>query len=287
MARVKNDVQYVFIHPSWRGGWCWDKVIAIMRAWGREAHAPDGPGHGSRLQEIENVTLADYPRVYTEYIEENGLDRVVLVGNSIGGLMAQLTMQEIPDKVVHGIWYMGFVLADGETLLDACPPEFADIVPSITDNRYPVPPHEIIRSRWMQDMTAEAQTADLARWQPQPMRSFTDAADLKRFYENPQVQAIPKSFINGVKDMTFDWKWRWAWDPRLSKRLGEFSYAEVPGAHCCFNCHPEELAAAVIDLAEYEFRGEAYATEELWRKSPTFLGTTNAAPSAPPSQTIS
>jgi hypothetical protein len=134
----------------------------------------------------------------------------------------------------------------------------------------------------MQDMTAEAQTADLARWQPQPMRSFTDAADLKRFHENPQVQAIPKSFINGVKDMTFDWKWRWAWDPRLSKRLGEFSYAEVPGAHCCFNCHPEELAAAVIDLAEYEFRGEAYATEELWRKSPTFLGTTNAAPSAPP-----
>ncbi len=273
MARIKSDVQYVFIHPSWRGAWCWDKVIAIMRAWGREAHAPDGPGHGSRLQEIENVTLADYPRVYTEYIEENGLDRVVLVGNSIGGLMAQLTMQEIPDKVVHGIWYMGFVLADGETLLDACPPEFADIIPSITDNRYPVPPHEIIRSRWMQDMTAEAQTADLARWQPQPMRSFTDAADLKRFHENPRVQAIPKSFINGVKDMTFDWKWRWAWDPRLSKRLGAFSYAEVPGAHCCFNCHPEELAAAVIDLAEYEFRGEAYATEELWRKSPTFLGT--------------
>ena len=43
MARIKNDVQYVFIHPSWRGGWCWDKVVAIMRAWGREAHAPDGP----------------------------------------------------------------------------------------------------------------------------------------------------------------------------------------------------------------------------------------------------
>ena len=42
MARVKNKVQYVFIHPSWRGGWCWDKVIAVMKAWGREAYAPDG-----------------------------------------------------------------------------------------------------------------------------------------------------------------------------------------------------------------------------------------------------
>jgi hypothetical protein len=34
------------------------------------------------------------------------------------------------------------------------------------------------------------------------MRSFTDKADLKQFYTDPRVQAIPKSFINGVKDMT-------------------------------------------------------------------------------------
>ena len=271
MARVKNNVQYVFIHPSWRGGWCWDKVIAVMKAWGREAYAPDGPGHGSRLDEIESVTLADYPRIYAEFIEEQGLDRVVLVGNSIGGLMVQLTMQEIPEKVVHGIWYMAFILADGECLLDACPPEFSEIVPTIDDNRYPVPPHDVVRSRWMQDMTGEEQTADLERWQPQPLRSFTDKADLKRFFEDRRVRAIPKSFINGVKDMTFDWNWRWAWDPRLSGRLDDFSYAEVPGAHCCFNCHPEELATAVIDLAEYEFRGEAYATEELWRRSPSYL----------------
>jgi pimeloyl-ACP methyl ester carboxylesterase len=271
MAKVKDDVQYVFIHPSWRGAWCWEHVLYTMRAWGREAYAPDGPGHGSRLDEIEGVTLADYPRIYADFIEKKGHDRVVLVGNSIGGLMVQLTMQEIPDRVVHGIWYMGFVLADGESLLDACPPEFSHVVPEVKDNRYPIPPLDIVRSRWLQNMTAEQQTADLERWQPQPMRSFTDKADLKRFYEDPAVRAIPKSFINGVKDMTFDWDRRWAWDPRLSGRLGEFTYAETPGAHCDFNTNPEELAAAVIDLAEYEHRGEAYAREELWRKSPRFL----------------
>jgi len=30
------------------------------------------------------------------------------------------------------------------------------------------------------------------------------------------VQKIPKSFINGVKDATFDWEYRTAWDPRLA-----------------------------------------------------------------------
>ena len=234
MAKVKDNLQYVFIHPSWRGAWCWDQVLSIMQAWGREAYAPDGPGHGSRLHEIERVSLADYPRVYAEFIKQRNLDRVVLVGNSIGGLMVQLTMQEIPDRIVHGIWYMAFVLADGECLLDACPPEFSKVVPEVHDNRFPIPPIEVVRSRWMQTMTAEQQTADLERWQPQPMRSFTDKADLKRFYNDPKVQA-------------------------------------TPGAHCDFNSHPEELATAVIDLAEYEHRGEAYAREELWRKSPRFF----------------
>jgi pimeloyl-ACP methyl ester carboxylesterase len=118
MAKVKDNLQYVFIHPSWRGAWCWDQVLSIMHAWGREAYAPDGPGHGSRLHEIERASLADYPRVYAEFIKQRNLNRVVLVGNSIGGLMVQLTMQEIPERIVHGIWYMAFVLADGERLLD-------------------------------------------------------------------------------------------------------------------------------------------------------------------------
>jgi pimeloyl-ACP methyl ester carboxylesterase len=279
MARVKDNLQYVFIHPSWRAGWCWDQMLSVMRAWGREAYAPDGPGHGSRLHEIESVSLAEYPRVYAEFIEERNLDRVVLVGNSIGGLMVRLTMQAIPDRIVHGIWYMAFILADGECLLDACPPEYSQVVPEIHDNRFPIPPADIVRTRWMQTMTAEQQTADLERWQPQPMRSFTDKADLKRFYDDPKVQAIPKSFINGVKDMTFDWDWRWAWDPRLSGRLKKFTYAETPGGHCDFNSHPEELAAAVIDLSEYQHRGEAYAREELWRKSPRFVDSGLSRPS--------
>ena len=69
MAKVKDKLQYVFIHPSWRGAWCWDQVLSVMRAWGREAYAPDGPGHGSRLHEIERVSLADYPWVYSEFIQ--------------------------------------------------------------------------------------------------------------------------------------------------------------------------------------------------------------------------
>lgn len=270
MARLKENVPYVFIHPAWRAAWCWDKVLDVMAAWGREAYAIDCPGHGTRFHEIEHVTLADYPKAVAEFIEERNLNRVVLVGNSTAGLILQLTAQEIPEKISHLIWYMAFILADGESIADAAPGDPSMDIEKITNNQYPVPPHSIIRERWMQDMTAEQQTADLQRWQPQPLRTRTDKPDLKRFYNDPRVQAIPKSFINGVKDVCFDWEHRKAWDPRLSGRIKNFTYAEVPGSHCCFNSHPEELALAVIELAEYEYRGEAYAREQLWLKSPRF-----------------
>jgi pimeloyl-ACP methyl ester carboxylesterase len=266
MARLKQDVPYVFIHPAWRGAWCWDRVLEIMRSWGREAYAVDCPGHGARIHEMATAKLADYPRAVIEFIEERKLDRVVLVGNSTGGLINQLVAQEIPERVSHIIWYMAFILKDGESILDACPPEYSIGIDKITDNRYPLPPLDHVRERWMQDMRAEEQTADLKRWQPQPLRSFADKPDLKRFYNDPRVAAIPKSFINGVKDVTFDWEYRKAWDPRLSGNICDFTYAEVPGSHCCFNCHPEELVQAVIELAEYEHRGELYARERQNRK---------------------
>lgn len=101
MASVKANVPYVFLHPAWRGAWCWYKVLAVMEAWGREAYGVECPGHGSRLEEIEDVALADYPRAVVEFIEERGLDRVVLVGNSTGGLVCQLMAQEIPDRIAH------------------------------------------------------------------------------------------------------------------------------------------------------------------------------------------
>ena len=49
MARVKEDVPYLLIHPAWRAAWCWDKVLGVMQAWGREAYAVDCPGHGPGL----------------------------------------------------------------------------------------------------------------------------------------------------------------------------------------------------------------------------------------------
>ncbi len=79
MARIKQNLSYVFIHPAWRGAWCWDKVLAVMKGWGREVYAVDCPGHGTRFHEINSVTLVDYPKAVVGFIDEYKLNNVVLV----------------------------------------------------------------------------------------------------------------------------------------------------------------------------------------------------------------
>lgn len=101
MAGVKANVPYVFLHPAWRGG-----VVLVQ---GPRRHGGLGPGGLRRRlpgprepsRGDRDVALADYPRAVVEFIEERGLDRVVLVGNSTGGLVCQLTAQEIPDRIAH------------------------------------------------------------------------------------------------------------------------------------------------------------------------------------------
>ena len=47
-----------------------------------------------------------------------------------------------------GIWRLS--LPTENAFSTPVPPEFSKIVPTIDDNRYPVPPHDVVRSRWMQ-----------------------------------------------------------------------------------------------------------------------------------------
>lgn len=163
MGRTKKNLSYVFLHPARRAAWCWDKVVSLMQGWGRAAYAIDCPGHGSRLQEMRDVTLTDYPKAVVEFIKQRGLSNVVLVGNSTGALICQLTAQEIPERIAHLIWYMAF-LFEGRRVH---PRRMSARVQRRRQSNEGQPISGStsfrIRERWMQDMKAEDQTADLRR----------------------------------------------------------------------------------------------------------------------------
>jgi pimeloyl-ACP methyl ester carboxylesterase len=49
---------YVLVHGAWHGGWCWDRVVSLLKRVGHNAVALDLPGSGSDITPIADVTLA-------------------------------------------------------------------------------------------------------------------------------------------------------------------------------------------------------------------------------------
>ena len=51
---------YVLIHGAWHGGWCWDKVVPLLKKKGHHTEVPDLPGHGKDNTPIREISLQAY-----------------------------------------------------------------------------------------------------------------------------------------------------------------------------------------------------------------------------------
>ena len=102
----------VLVHGSNHCAACWDSVLAHLVA---PAIAVDLPGRGSRSTTIEGVTLDDCVQVVIESADQAGLDRVVLVGHSLGGMTVTETAWRHPERVARLIYVAGSVPAPGDS----------------------------------------------------------------------------------------------------------------------------------------------------------------------------
>jgi pimeloyl-ACP methyl ester carboxylesterase len=108
---------YLLVHGAWHGGWCWDKVVPLLRRAGHDVVAPDLPGHGNDLTPISGVTLAAYVERVREVLEAQA-EPVVLVGHSMAGVVITQTAEICPDKIECLVYLCAFLPANGECLAD-------------------------------------------------------------------------------------------------------------------------------------------------------------------------
>ena len=117
-ARVQDRGRtFVLVHGAWHGGWCWDKVSALLRQAGHNVAAPDLPSHGRDNTPISGVTLAAYVERVRSVIEAQ-TEPVVLVGHSMAGVVITQTAEICPEKIRCLVYLCAFLPANGECLAD-------------------------------------------------------------------------------------------------------------------------------------------------------------------------
>jgi pimeloyl-ACP methyl ester carboxylesterase len=82
----------VLIHGMWCTGANFDRIVAGLKPRGHACHVPTLPAHevGARHPEVGNKSLTEYLSFLEDYVrQQNFAEAPILVGHSMGGLLAQ------------------------------------------------------------------------------------------------------------------------------------------------------------------------------------------------------
>ena len=101
----------VLIHGAWHGGWCWDGVIAELRAAGHSAEAPTMPGQAPG-DDRSKVRFEDYVNRIVDVLRKQP-SPAVLVGHSSAGFLLQASAPKVAEKISHLVFLNAFILPDG------------------------------------------------------------------------------------------------------------------------------------------------------------------------------
>src|SRR5690349_14997844 len=110
---------FVLVPGFWLGGWVWERVAGELRAAGHEAYPVTLTGLGDRAHEATpRVDMDTHAADVAELLTGAGLEEVVLVGHSGGGMAVQLVADRAPGRIARAVYVDSGPLPDGMRQFD-------------------------------------------------------------------------------------------------------------------------------------------------------------------------
>lgn len=110
---------FVLIHGASHGGWCYDRVAAILRSQGHRVFAPTLAGLAERVSmDARHINLTTHIDEVVALFEQEDLRDVVLCGHSYGGMVIAGVADRIPDRISNLVFLDAVVPEDGKSMND-------------------------------------------------------------------------------------------------------------------------------------------------------------------------
>ena len=117
---------YILVHGSAHGSWCWQRVVPLLEDMGHNVTAADLPGNGHDDTPLADVTLETYAEFLCGVLDSQD-GPSVLVGHSLGGISISRTAELRPDKVAVLVYLTALMLQDGESFTGVASAEPAEV----------------------------------------------------------------------------------------------------------------------------------------------------------------
>jgi len=204
--------RFVLVHGAFVGAWVWGPLLARLKAEGHTAEAFDLPGLGDDQTPVRDVTLTACAARLCEVLAAR-CEPAVVVGNSMGGVIATQGAACCPQRVSALVYVAAFWPKNGQSLIDLTKlPEGADdqVQANITiEGNPPVAIMSAAASRpALYDSCAEDVAAQaIQRQRPQPIAPFVTPV------------SIPPGALDAIKSYYVLCKRDRAIPPALQRRM--------------------------------------------------------------------
>lgn len=185
--------QYLLVHGTSHGGWCWRYVSDLLTRAGHRVFSPTLTGLGERAHlRSPEIGLATHIDDIVGVANAEELDQFILVGHSYGGYVITGVCDRLRERVAHVVYIDAPNPKSGASNAQGRSPEqLAMAFGPLTDGyllpvkptasvQLGVPPEDIANTEWLK-----------RRLTPQPVKSWTDAIQLF----NGGSEGLPRTYI--------------------------------------------------------------------------------------------
>jgi pimeloyl-ACP methyl ester carboxylesterase len=198
----------VLVHGGAHGAWCWEPTIAHLTAPVVAVDLPPvevrgGPRRHEQVPALLTVTVDDWAKAVVADLDRADIGRAVLVGHSLGGLTICEVARRAPDRVAHLVFVSAAVPPEGQSVIDALPPDLAELSRNATrailggelDAAVMALDDTRLLEMFGNDMTADQQAFLLAHTGSEAVRPMIEP--VTRIGIPP---ALPKTYVRLLRD---------------------------------------------------------------------------------------
>jgi pimeloyl-ACP methyl ester carboxylesterase len=228
---------FVLVHGAWHGGWCWQKVDALIQAAGHRTLSPTLTGLGDRAHlASRDVGLGTHIEDVAATLHYEDLTDVVLVGHSYAGQVITGVAEVIPERIASLVYYDAFVPDDRQTAMEMLPEQIAAhfLESAQRDGDGWLMPKRPLEALGVTDACAKAWLE--YRLVPHPLRTYQDAVSV-----SARSRDIPSSYVSCT-----NWAAVFAPYAVKAKALG-WPVTEIFADHEALATAPELLVAALLE----------------------------------------
>jgi pimeloyl-ACP methyl ester carboxylesterase len=232
--------EFLLIHGSCHGAWCWRDVIPALAALGHVARAIDLPGAGDDLTPLDEVTLG----TCRDAVLAAATPDTIVVGHSWGGYPISAAAEADPKAMRALVFLCAYVPVSGTSLVDMRKAAKRQLIKDAVrrdeqGQTYTIDP-TCVPDLFYHDCPPEAVSFAAQRLSPQPIKPQATPLEI-----GENFASVPQIYIRTVFDRTIPPEYQ----VEMTRNWPQEQIITMQTSHSPFFADPGGLAAHLDAIA--------------------------------------